>query len=531
MKNNRELQQINWDVIIIGSGMGGSVSGFRLASAGYSVLMLEKGLLPNNDPLVKNGFPESKVEKDLTKVDLKNALRCYDEYVDEKNSAAFIPFIGCGAGGSTALYGMALERFSKNDFCPLDVYGKDSGANIKENWPIQYEDLEYYYSEIENLFSVAGTKDPLSLSSTYNYKEPPPLNKQNKELVHHLEEKGFHPYHLPLSCNYNKGNDKYQGFLDASGAKIDAYTACIKPAIKNHNLKLVVDCEVLKLNANETNISSVICRIDEEIITFEGKKIILAAGALATPLILLASKSEKWKNGLANGSGQVGKNLMRHLIDLFIIKTKSFDENADNLKQIGFNDFYNYQGNKYGTVQSFGNMTDSNVMFKELVKEVCVGKKKILKSFMNFLKPIIIGVISSMFKRGVVLASIMEDLPYEKNLVTLDENSKKTIRYNLSSKDKKRNQKFLEVIKQAFSPYSIKFINQATNNRRIAHVCGTCRMGSSPESSVVDINNKCHELTNLYILDSSFFPSSGAKNPALTIAANALRVADLIINK
>ena len=126
----------------------------------------------------------------------------------------------------------------------------------------------------------------------------------------------------------------------------------------------------------------------------------------------------------------------------------------------------------------------------------------------------------------------MEDLPYSDNRVlpAVDGPAGAVhITYRLRDQDRVRIARFRSLMKTALKPLRWRLIKQAENNQRIAHVCGTCRFGNDPKTSVLDQNNRCHDLDNLYVVDSSFFPSSGGTNPSLTIAANALRVADQLV--
>jgi choline dehydrogenase-like flavoprotein len=130
----------------------------------------------------------------------------------------------------------------------------------------------------------------------------------------------------------------------------------------------------------------------------------------------------------------------------------------------------------------------------------------------------------------------MEDLPYEENRVQLPERPETggprvSIAYRVSQQDRRRIRTFRARIREILKPYRFLLIKQAENNKRLAHVCGTCRSGRDPGSSVLDPYNRAHGLENLYVVDSSFFPSSGGTNPGLTITANALRVADHLIGQ
>jgi len=157
------------------------------------------------------------------------------------------------------------------------------------------------------------------------------------------------------------------------------------------------------------------------------------------------------------------------------------------------------------------------------------------KSFSLF-KPIVSVVLNKMFSNSLILASIKEDLPYQDNRVELNEYSSERplipiLHYTVSDFEKKRINLFRKLLLKQFKPYKVILLKQSENIERIAHVCGTCRFGNDPNESVLDKNNRVHGVENLSVIDASFFPSSGGTNPSLTIAANAVRVADHLFNQ
>src|SRR6201999_3818613 len=248
----------------------------------------------------------------------------------------------------------------------------------------------------------------------------------------------------------------------------------------------------------------------------------LAAGALVTPALLLASHSADWPHGLANGSDLVGRNLMRHLVDMIEIWPQSGHKITAANKEIGLNDFYFWEGQKYGTVQSFGSMPPM-----EILTSAPGSRSKALR----LMNPAVRRVYERFFNGGLVLATIMEDLPYLDNRVlpsdrpSMDGRQRLRMQYHLHANDIERRTIFLRQLKDVLQPFRKITLRGAEDNKAVAHVCGTCRFGTDPESSVLDPQNRAHEVNNLYVVDASFFPSSTGLNPSLTVAANALRVA------
>jgi choline dehydrogenase-like flavoprotein len=155
-----------------------------------------------------------------------------------------------------------------------------------------------------------------------------------------------------------------------------------------------------------------------------------------------------------------------------------------------------------------------------------------LRSFFPLVTPFLVPVLDEL-RRRVVLASVMEDLPFAENRVAPSELecARVEIEYRIDEGERGRIAALRRRMRGILAPYRFRLIKQAESNDRIAHACGTCRFGEDPRTSVLDRFNRAHEVRNLLVLDSSFFPSSGGTNPALTIAANALRVAEHVAGR
>jgi choline dehydrogenase-like flavoprotein len=356
-----------------------------------------------------------------------------------------------------------------------------------------------------------------------------PLSPVSEELKGFFLSKGLHPYPMPMACEFVSGCQCCQGYLCEKNCKNDSTRICLEPALTQYGAQLLDECEILKLEATRKNVTGVVCLWRGRKLTLRGAKFVLAAGALQTPKILLSSVSSEWLNGLANESGLVGKNLMRHLIDLYAIFPKKRYELSGNLKELSFNDLYILNGQKFGAVQSFGPMPHASVITEKMEQDLCNSSFSWSASLFKLIKPVIKTLFARIFSQCIIFAATLEDLPYRDNMVQLVDN-RISLKYRISEHDRIRLKTFREELRKIFKPYRFILIKQAENNERIAHICGTCRFGINPEESVLDAYNRAHRLSNLYVVDSSFFPSSGGTTPALTIAANALRVADHIIN-
>lgn len=533
-----------WDVIVIGTGVAGSTLGYALARSGLKVLFCEKGkslLRPESG--LRGNYAEAFFDPPASPSPehgdiLLSAGRSADLIVDtsETNIRYSIPFIGSGTGGSSLLYGYAMERFFPADFSPRKQHPGNETSTLPEKWPISYGDLLPYYEKAEQLYRIRGSADPCrQQTSTSHLKQPPALHAPSEELYHMFANNGLHPYRLPQACEFVPGCQGCQGFICPNSCKNDSMRICLTPALEEHEARLLDQCEVLKLDATANSVTGVVCRHQGKEITLRGKTVVLAAGALATPLLLLQSATDIWPNGIGNGSGLVGKNLMRHFIDIYAVLPKTRNDHPGNLKELAFNDFYVKEGEKFGTVQSFGTLPPAGIIVEEMGGDLQGSSLSWLSPFYRISKPLLRRTVKHIFKHRILFASIMEDLPYAENRVTLADKRQKNahvrLEYTVHGYEKRRIQKFRNELKQAFKPRRAILIKQAENNTRIAHACGTCRFGITPSDSVLNRNNRVHGLGNLYVVDASFFPSSGGTNPALTLAANALRVADHILSR
>ena len=534
------IKNTEWDVVVVGTGIGGASIGYALAKAGKRVLFLEKGRSQLNGhcnsitgAYAEDFFAKTSEQSGDGYSDILQRAGRYWEKIQETTPArsyAFSPFIGEGGGGSSALYGMVMERFFPEDF-NVNCYISDApGANLPEAWPIKYQDLRSYYVVAEQLYRVRGGMDPLRKDLLDPLMPPPALSGPSQELYDFLAAKGLHPYAMPMACEYVPGCSECIGYICPNNCKNDSARICLAPAIKEYSAQLLDQCEVSHLEATADRVTKVWCTYGQEKFSLSADLIILGAGALHTPAILLRSKSSIWPNGLANQSGMVGKNLMRHYFDLYCVHTKADISTRTLTKQIALNDAYFSDGHKLGTVQAVGRLQSPDVLTDELWHEAKRKGNPALAKIIKLAKPLVAYIINKNIYNRLILTAIMEDLPYSHNSVSVTGPGQGiSIKYTISEHEKKRIALFRKMVKELLHPYAFTFIKNAENNERLAHACGTCRFGKDPAVSVLDTFNRAHGLDNLYVVDASFFPTSTGTNPSLTIAANALRVADHIL--
>lgn len=533
-----DLAARRWDAVIVGTGMGGATLGYALARAGSSVLFLEAGRSSLSADAALKGryaelwFPRPEAPNDSHRDLLARAGRYVDPVVDvsKPRRRSFIPFIGAGTGGSTALYGMALERFFPADFTPRRHYPEAGGSTLPDSWPISYDDLVPYYEEAEALFGVRGTRDPLRGGEPHasGLRPPPPTSPGNAALTRRLSERGLTPYRLPAACEFVAGCRGCQGYLCPRPCKNDAARICLAPALESHGAALLDRCHVQSVSEEGGRVTEVVAIHEGRRLAFKGDVVVLAAGALSSPAILLRSRAARHPRGVANDSGLVGRNLMRHFVDLYALKPGADCPPDVNVKEIAFNDFYLRDGRKFGSVQSFGDLPPASVVVAAMADELRAGPVPLLAPLVRAASPILRRVIAGKLAGRIILASLLEDLPYAENRVSVPEDGGSRaihVTYRISPHDERRIAEFRSILGKLFADLSPFVMKQAENNERIAHACGTCRFGDDPATSVLDRWNRAHGVENLYVVDSSFFPSSAGTNPSLTIAANALRVA------
>lgn len=513
-----EAADLAWDVVVIGAGMGGATLGHALVSLGYSVLFLERGAA---------SFP-TMLSSELCQADepaARVARGCWPEkittVVDGAVSRFFAP-MGCGAGGSTLLFAAALERFGRSDF---DGAGDESG---RLEWPVSYDDFLPYYERAERLYRVRGTSDPLDADAHDRLLAPAPLGRFDACLSEAFCQAGLHPYRLHVGLAQMEGCDSCPGRPCYRGCKSDARAVCIEPALRSGRCELLSHSEVLRLDADRQRVHRVVYRRHGAEYAVRAPIIVLAAGAYLSPKLLLASANEHWPKGVGNDHDQVGRNIMFHLMDMLAIWPPRKTADSMPAKTLGFRDLYRHESVRLGAVQSMGIVANyGNVLFalrQQLQRSRWSGSK-----LLWHLLRVPAFIASRLLGHAAVFATIVEDLPYPENRIVLDpvEPSGIRVEYTLHDELRSRGQLMRRLLKQRLVGLRSVYLNPEVE-LNYGHPCGSCRFGDVPQSSVLDSSNRVHGLSNLYVVDASFMPSSGGTNPGLTIAANALRVADII---
>jgi choline dehydrogenase-like flavoprotein len=519
-----------WDVIVIGTGMGGSTAGFNLARLGRSVLFVERGKLLHHDPAVVRGAPFS------WKGDAERALNHgwwpRPIYYREDEGGAPVagrPPFGSGAGGSTAQFGAVMDRFRPEDFTPRRFVPDVPEASLPETWPVSYEEMVPFYERAESLYRVRGTQDPLA-PTLANLLEPPAASERELAVVDALKGVGLNPYRIHSALERVPGCSGCPGMLCPRECRNDAARICLYPALDRYGAKILPNCRAIRFEERSRVVDRVICEWGGRRIALRGRVFILAANAFLTPALLQRSANARFPDGLANSSGLVGRNLMLHAVShLFTRLKRPVPASAFGMTHgLSLNDFYVHNGTKLGNIHAHPIATHDE--FMTFLVQYYPGLKILPGSLLSR----ITSMGGTFLHRSwIVFAAIVEDLPYPGNYVAAKAGSEEDIVYTYRYPDelRRRARMICDDFKNAVAPLLDVHPLQPAGALNGSHVCGTCRFGDDPQTSVLDRDNRAHDLDNLYVLDASFFPSSGGINPSLTIAANSLRATDKIARR
>lgn len=494
-----------YDIIIIGAGAGGGTLAYALAPTGKNILLIERG----------EYIPKEKANWNPKQVYIEARYRTEERWYDDKQNQ-FQPTQYHRVGGSTKIYGAALLRMREKDFHEMQHY-----EGVSRAWCLDYQDFEPYYTEAEKIYKVHGVRgeDPTEPATNCEYPFPPiPHAPRIQQVADKLSKQGLYPFSLPMGIDRDSKNplngscircDTCDGYPCLLDAKADAQTCCVEPALKYPNVKLVTGakCDRLITDASGKTITGVETVIAGKKVLFSADIVVVSCGAVNSAALLLSSANDKHPNGLANSSGLVGRNLMKHNTTKLYAISKTPNDSVFQ-KTLAVNDFY------------LGSPDDEY----PLGHVHLMGKHKWEMMRPDFPKFIPNQLLKIMAQHSVDWWAQSEDLPELDNRVTVT-NGKIQVRYRPNNLEAHRRlkQKFKEYLQRAGFPLILEVPMPL---KVVNHQLGTCRFGTDATTSVLDVNCRAHDVDNLYVVDASFFPSSTAINPTLTIAANALRVAE-----
>jgi choline dehydrogenase-like flavoprotein len=512
----------NYDVIIIGTGAGGGTLAHALADSGKRILLLERGdFLPRE---MDNWEPKP--------VFVDGKYISTDKWFD-RDGKPFQPQVHYFVGGATKLYGAALYRLRPQDFGELK-----HASGISPAWPLSYDDFEPWYSKAEQLYHVHGNagEDPTEGHRSAPYPWPAVSHEGRiQQISDALDKGGYHPFHAPCGIMLDEASRPMStcircawcdGYPCLVHAKADAEVIAVRPLLNRPNVTLVTGAEVTKLETDSSGrvVTGVVVSRDGGREIYQGDIVVVSAGAANSAKLLFNSATDAHPHGLANGSDQVGRNYMFHNCKAIVALSKEKNDTVFQ-KTLGINDFYlatkDYQW-PMGNIQMIGK-SNAEAMRGEQPEKTMFAPN---------------WTLSDVAEHAVDFWLTTEDLPVPENRVTTDKEGNVHLAYSSTNDDEADHlygelKKILNHTGMAQHHVLRKnfYMSMDVPVAGVAHQAGTCRFGTDPATSVLDTNCKAHELDNLYVVDTSFFPSIGAVNPALTVMANALRVGEHLISR
>jgi choline dehydrogenase-like flavoprotein len=502
---------MHYDVIIIGSGAGGGTVAHQLAPTGKRILILERGAYLRRE---LENWSSKAVWGDLR-------YRNSGTWLDGTTGKAFTPKQHYYVGGNTKFYGAVLFRMRERDF------GTVAHADgVSPAWPVTYDDMEPYYARAETLFHVHGERkeDPLEPWASGPFPHAPISDEPRiAELRSGLQSAGMRPFSLPMGIMIDEARPERSacircatcdGFPCLVNAKADAHVVCIEPALRHPNVTLLTGAYVERLDTSPDggHVTGVAVERDGSRERYTADLVVVAAGAINSSALFLRSANDAHPDGLANGSGQVGRNLMLHNNSSLIAFSKQPNPTRFQ-KTLGINDFYYGDGeweHPLGAMQMLGRSDAFTISLDAPDSD----------------DPAALAAHSLDFWLTT------EDLPRADNRVEAHPDGRITLHYTPNNLE--AHQRLIERFKGLLEHMQCRdevrhnphYLGGRLGISGVAHQNGTLRFGNDPATSVLDVNCRAHQLDNLYVADSSFFVSSNAVNPTLTIIANALRVAD-----
>jgi choline dehydrogenase-like flavoprotein len=498
------MSSAHYDLIIIGSGMGGGMLAYALKDTGMKILLIERGDFLPQEP--ENWSPEAVFDHKRYKP---------DETWYDATGKPFSPGVHYFVGGNTKVYGAALPRLRKEDFSEVE---HEEGISLA--WPITYEELEPYYERAEQILSVHGSsgEDPTDPPRKTPFPFPPvPHEPYIEDLKARIQRQGLHPSYLPMGVDLREGGrcircKTCDGFPCQVHAKSEADVCCVRPAILSENVTLMKRALAWRLLTDPSGkrVQAIEVEQNGSVTLIHADRFAVSCGAVNSSALLLRSASSAHPDGLANSSGLVGCNYMVHNNTALMAVAPNRINPTTFQKTMVVNDYYlcGPDGWKYplGNLQLLG----------KLQAGMLTANKPLVPRF--FLK--------GLADRSVDWWVMSEDLPRPENRV-LANSSGDRITVHWTPTNCRAHYRLVHAAKTMMKRAGYPIVlTQTMGIETNSHQCGTARFGKDPRTSVLDPFCRTYDAENLYVVDSSFFPSSAACNPALTIAAQALRVAE-----
>jgi choline dehydrogenase-like flavoprotein len=495
-------ETLDCDIAVLGSGMGGGTIAFALRDLGARIIVVERG----------DFLPRERANWEPAAVFGEHRYRAREIWYDGNSGKPFSPGVHYWVGGNTKVYGACLPRFREEDFGAVEHPEGTSPA-----WPVSYAEMEPYYAEAERLYGVHGSSgdDPTEpwRSSAYPY---PALEHEPAvaDFSASLCEQGLRPFLMPMGVDFRDGGRCIRcrtcdGFPCLLGAKNDAEVRAVRPALESGNVRLLTRAYAhrLETSVDGKTVSGAVLVRDGRELRLTARQFIVACGAANSAALLLRSGSAHHPDGLGNSSGLLGRNYMVHTSTFLVAVDPRRRNTVFFQKTLGLNDWY-LAGP--GVPHPLGNVQ----MLGKLQGPMVKGARPWVPS----------PVLDFMTSRSIDLYLTTEDLPRPENRVVAGADGRVTVYWQPNNLGSHRQlvRRVSHMVRRAGYPL---LFTQRMGIETNSHMCGTAVMGEDPHRSVLDPCCRSHDVANLWVVDSSCFPSSTALNPALTIAANALRVA------
>ncbi|MEV4433130.1 GMC family oxidoreductase [Streptomyces sp. NPDC049555] len=493
------------DVVVVGSGAGGASTAWALARTGARVLVVERGgFLPRE---AANWSPQAVFGDGR----YRNA--------EPWHTARGRPFTSAAhyyVGGTTKVYGASLPRMRESDFAAVEHLEGTSPA-----WPFGYAELEPFYAEAERLYRVHGRTghDPTEPARSGPYPHPPVAHAPViAELDRRLRDQGLHPYPLELGIDLADGGTCVRcgtcdGFPCRVGAKSDAETRALRPALRSPTVRLLTHTYVSRLRTDPTGrtVTAVEASRNGHPVLITAGTVVVSCGAVNSAALLLRSASGAHPGGLANGSGLVGRNLMLHHNSMLMAVDPRSRNPVVFQKTLAVNDFYRAGAH---TPHPLGNL---QLMGKVHPAAMATAHPHVPRR-----------VLAEVADRSVDWWLISEDLPSPDNRVLLGPGGGIVLDVRPAGARAHRQlvRAGARMMRRAGYPL---VLGHRMGIEHTGHQCGTTVAGRDPAASVLDPFCRSHQVHNLFVVDGGFFPSSAAVNPTLTIVAQALRTARLAV--
>ncbi|MHA7969212.1 FAD-dependent oxidoreductase [Rhizobium sp. CAU 1783] len=493
------------DIVIIGSGIGGATVAAGLAPSGANILILEAG-----DHIAD--LPENRDQRAIFQ---RGHFRPKEMWY-EADGTPFNPGNYYNVGGNSKFYGAVLVRYRAEDFAEMK-----HREGVSPAWPFPYEELEPWYSEAERLYQVRGSlgEDPTEPAHSRPYAFPPvPDEPAVASVRQRLKANGMHPYSLPLGLDLDrwlaKAKTPWDAHPNCHDGKMDAETTALALALGYPNVTLQTRSRVTRLETSEDGrrITAVHVLRDGTSERIAPRMVILSAGAVQSAVLLLRSANDRHPRGLANSSDQVGRNFMNHNSSAVLAISPFYRNTSIYQKTFGFNDFYLSDGKggpPLGNVQLLGRVSG-----------------KILKANMPSVPEWLLERVS---RHAIDFYAMSEDIPHPESRIMVD-GERIVLKWHRTNWDAHLDlvAHLKRVLKAAGFPI---VLSRPFDKRTPSHQCGTVRIGNDPATSPLDVWCRSYDHPNLFVVDAACLPTSAAVNPALTVAAQALRVADHIVRE